>query len=106
MARPKKTTKKKKAKKASKSSKKATSAGSLKGWKVVTDMGDDPAKVPIRRKKKADVQVAEGKLYVYARPEAIRAYKRLKIDLQCSGPDLAAEMLNLLFEKYDLEPLA
>jgi hypothetical protein len=60
-----------------------------------------PRRVSDEPKKKAAVQVATERLTLYVTPEDAKRFKMLKAELGCSGPELAAEMLALLFAKHE-----
>jgi hypothetical protein len=70
---------------------------------AVDKRGPEPAaprRIGEEPKKKALVQVATERLTLYVTPEDAKRFKMLKAELGCSGPDLAAEMLALLFAKH------
>lgn len=70
---------------------------------AVDKSGPEPA-APRRSgtpRKKAAVQVATERLTLYVKPEDAKRFKMLKAELGCSGPELAAEMLALLFAKHE-----
>lgn len=71
---------------------------------AVDKSGPEPAaprRVPSEPRKKAAVQVATERLTLYVKPEDAKRFKMLKAELGCSGPELAAEMLALLFAKHE-----
>ncbi|TPV95542.1 MAG: hypothetical protein B7733_09455 [Myxococcales bacterium FL481] len=57
-------------------------------------------------RKKALVQVATERLTLYLKPEAASQFKQLKARIGCSGPELAAEAMNLLFAKHHVDTVA